>query len=107
MRADASCVLIHDAFPKARRHALVMPRDPGRHDVTSLTRAHLPLLDRMEARACFGTHARPLGTGVGANPSPHEACPLHLLAFARRLPLHPHSAADSGTMPGSAGHVPQ
>ena len=61
MRADASCVLINDAYPKARHHALVMPRDPGLRDVTSLTRVHLPLLDRMEARTCSLTHAQAQG----------------------------------------------
>lgn len=50
MRADASCVLIHDAFPKAQHHALVLPREAGLHDVTSLTRDHLPLLAHMQAR---------------------------------------------------------
>lgn len=64
MRADASCVLIHDAFPKARHHALVLPREPGLQDVTSLTRAHLPLLDRMEVCPNFSP-SKPIRTCTG------------------------------------------
>jgi hypothetical protein len=59
MRADASCVLIHDAFPKAQHHALVLPREAGLHDVTSLTRGHLPLLAHMQARV-----GRPLSGSI-------------------------------------------
>lgn len=42
------CVLIHDGFPKARNHALVMPRNPDLNDITSLTAEHVPLLDHMK-----------------------------------------------------------
>ena len=44
------CILIHDAFPKAAHHALVLPREPTLHDVRSLNRAHIPLLTRMKVR---------------------------------------------------------
>ncbi len=46
---DGACVLVRDKFPKARRHALVLPRAPGLDTVADLTRAHLPLLARMQA----------------------------------------------------------
>ncbi|KAK9838363.1 hypothetical protein WJX81_007271 [Elliptochloris bilobata] len=48
---DAACVLIRDKYPKARRHALVLPRITGLDSAADLTRAHLPLLARMQAKA--------------------------------------------------------
>ncbi|BDA45631.1 probable aprataxin at C-terminar half [Coccomyxa sp. Obi] len=51
MCVDEQCVLVLDKFPKARHHALVMPRDPDLHDLTSLTAEHVALLNHMEAVA--------------------------------------------------------
>ena len=48
MIVSEDCILIHDAFPKAAHHALVLPRDPSLHDVRSLNRAHIPLLKHMK-----------------------------------------------------------
>ena len=48
MRVDEQCVLIHDAFPKARHHALVLPRCADLHDATSLRAEHVALLNHME-----------------------------------------------------------
>ena len=45
---DDACVLIRDKYPKARRHALVLPRVAGLDSAAELTRAHLPLLARMQ-----------------------------------------------------------
>lgn len=50
MQVDEQCVLVLDKFPKARHHALVLPRDPDLHDITSLTAEHVALLDHMEVR---------------------------------------------------------
>lgn len=50
MRVDEQCVLILDKFPKARHHALVMPRRPDLHDISNLTAEHVALLDHMEVR---------------------------------------------------------
>jgi hypothetical protein len=63
---DEECVLIRDAFPKARAHALVLPRAAGLDGVADLTTTHLPLLARMQAR-------RACGPGV-------QGCRLPLLA---------------------------
>ncbi|CAL5220154.1 g2117 [Coccomyxa viridis] len=51
MIVSEECILIHDAFPKAAHHALVLPREPTLHDVRSLNRAHIPLLTRMKVMA--------------------------------------------------------
>ncbi|CAL8470785.1 g10327 [Coccomyxa elongata] len=51
MRVDEQCVLVLDKFPKARHHALVMPRCTNLHDISSLTAEHVALLDHMEAVA--------------------------------------------------------
>jgi diadenosine tetraphosphate (Ap4A) HIT family hydrolase len=65
---DDACVLIRDAFPKARAHALVLPRAAGLDGVADLTRAHLPLLARMQARCeCRPPVAR-------AAPAQRSAC---------------------------------
>ena len=48
MVVDEVCILIHDGFPKAAHHALVMPRDPALYDMRSLTRLHIPLLQHMK-----------------------------------------------------------
>lgn len=47
---DEHCVLIHDAYPKARRHALVIARDPALDRPEDLTSEHIPLLQHMQAR---------------------------------------------------------
>ena len=47
------CILIHDAFPKAAHHALVLPRDPSLRDMRSLNRAHIPLLMHMKVGGPF------------------------------------------------------
>lgn len=47
---DEECLLVKDMYPKARRHALVLPRAMGLDGMEDLTRAHLPLLSRMQAR---------------------------------------------------------
>ena len=48
MVLDELCILIHDGFPKAAHHALVMARDPALHDMRSLTGLHIPLLQHMK-----------------------------------------------------------
>ncbi len=48
MVLDDVCILIHDGFPKAAHHTLVMPRDPALSDMRSLTRLHIPLLQHMK-----------------------------------------------------------
>lgn len=47
------CLLIHDGFPKAEYHALVMPRDPSLHDLRSLSGAYMPLLKCMKVNDCW------------------------------------------------------
>ena len=46
---DDQCVLIHDLYPKARRHALLMARDPTLDGPEQLTALHIPLLEHMQA----------------------------------------------------------
>lgn len=48
MITGEECILIHDAFPKAAHHALVLPVDTSLHDMHSLNRAHIPLLTHMK-----------------------------------------------------------
>lgn len=50
MVVSEDCILIHDAFPKAANHALVLPRDPSLHDIRNLKKAHIPLLMHMKVR---------------------------------------------------------
>lgn len=45
------CVLIHDAFPKACHHALVIARQPGLTGPADLTSEHLPLLRSMQVHS--------------------------------------------------------
>lgn len=68
---DKEIVVIHDKFPKARIHFLVMPRQKI-PDFSHLTTKHLPLLRKMfdRAQAVIAEYA-PLSTFVGrriANP---------------------------------------
>ncbi|KXZ48867.1 hypothetical protein GPECTOR_25g452 [Gonium pectorale] len=46
---DDKVVLMMDAFPKARHHALVVARDPALRSIANLTREHIPLLRHMRA----------------------------------------------------------
>ena len=48
----AECVLVEDKYPKARRHVLVIARDPQLDGPRDLRRAHLPLLQRMQVCPC-------------------------------------------------------
>ena len=75
---DDACVLIRDMYPKARRHALVLPRAAGLDSAAELTRAHLPLLARMQV----GFTSLFAGPGIMV-PSKHGACAR---AAARRRP---------------------
>lgn len=55
MQVDEQCVLMLDKFPKARHHALVLPRCARLQDLTSLTAEDVPLLDHMEVRTSNST----------------------------------------------------
>ena len=45
---DTQIVLIHDLYPKAMRHALVIARDAALQGLTDLSQEHLPLLEHMQ-----------------------------------------------------------
>ena len=51
------CILIHDGFPKAAYHALVLPREFPLQDMCSLTRKHIPLLMQMKVGAPRSSHS--------------------------------------------------
>ncbi|GFR50688.1 hypothetical protein Agub_g12940 [Astrephomene gubernaculifera] len=44
---DDQVILIADAYPKARHHALVIARDPSLRSITDLRARHVPLLSHM------------------------------------------------------------
>ena len=46
---DEQCLLMHDKYPKARRHALVIARTAGLDGPSQLGQEHLPLLRHMQA----------------------------------------------------------
>ena len=48
MRIYDDCVVINDAFPKARCHALVIARQEGLEGPADLRPEHLPLLRSMQ-----------------------------------------------------------
>lgn len=63
------CVLIHDKYPKARIHGLVIARDPALQAATDLRPQHLPLLLHMRAagEAYYERQRQALaGAGAGA-----------------------------------------
>ncbi|KAG2449967.1 hypothetical protein HYH02_000071 [Chlamydomonas schloesseri] len=47
LHKDEQVVMIMDAFPKARNHALVIARDPALRSIADLRAAHVPLLEHM------------------------------------------------------------
>lgn len=51
MEFDDRLVLVLDKFPKARRHLLVIARDPQLQGPLNLTAAEVPLLEHMEHKA--------------------------------------------------------
>lgn len=73
MVVTRECILIHDAFPKAAHHALVLPRDPSLHDMLSLTREHIPLLMQMKVGPPVRSphSALKLPTWLGCIDAPH------------------------------------
>lgn len=50
---DDQCVMIHDLYPKARYHALVVARDTQLEGPSNLTKEHTSLLQHMQV----GRHA--------------------------------------------------
>ena len=54
MQIYGDCVVINDAFPKARCHALVIARQEGLDGPADLRAQHLPLLHNMQVdlRTC-------------------------------------------------------
>ncbi len=46
---DEQCLLINDKYPKAKRHALVIPRTAELDSPSQLGQKHLPLLRHMQA----------------------------------------------------------
>ena len=50
MQIFSECVVINDAYPKARCHGLVIARSPGLNGPTDLRAEHLPLLQAMQVR---------------------------------------------------------
>lgn len=50
MIVSSQFVIIHDKFPKAKLHGLVIARDPALVSPENLTADHLPLLEQMQAR---------------------------------------------------------
>lgn len=51
MQVYNDCVVIHDAYPKAQHHGLVIARQPGLIGPSDLTPEHLPLLQTMQVCA--------------------------------------------------------
>jgi Scavenger mRNA decapping enzyme C-term binding len=60
---DDKVLVMHDAYPKARHHILVIALDPGLLDISCLRSCHVPLLQHMRARAAawFDARAAPVG----------------------------------------------
>ena len=50
MQISSDCVVINDAYPKARCHGLVIARTLGLNGPTDLRADHLPLLQAMQVR---------------------------------------------------------
>ena len=50
MQIDQDWVIIHDKFPKARLHSLVIARDPKLQGPDDLRKEHLPLLNAMQVK---------------------------------------------------------
>jgi hypothetical protein len=93
---DKEIVVIHDKFPKARIHFLVMPRQKI-PDFSHLTTKHLPLLRKMfdRAQAVIAEYV-PLSTVVGrriANP-----ILLRLLMAPSSITCHTPSHPSSLTL---------
>ena len=56
MQISGDCVVINDAYPKARCHGLVIARTVGLSCPADLRAEHLPLLQAMQVRflvCCF------------------------------------------------------
>lgn len=53
MQIASDCVVINDAYPKARCHGLVIARTVGLDGPTDLRAEHLPLLQAMQVRKPF------------------------------------------------------
>jgi diadenosine tetraphosphate (Ap4A) HIT family hydrolase len=66
--------MLLDKFPKARRHGLVLPRDPSLDSIYDLQREHLPLLRYMVVRVLlFVSHE--FGFCVKLHLGPAEGAP--------------------------------
>ena len=50
MQVSIDCVVINDAYPKARCHGLVIARAQGLNGPADLREVHLPLLQAMQVR---------------------------------------------------------
>lgn len=48
---DDRCLVIRDAYPKAKFHILVIARDPALLDISCLRAHHVPLLNHMRGKA--------------------------------------------------------
>ena len=97
--ADADCIAVYDAFPKARFHLLVLPRAPA--ELHELRSAHAPLLRHMhrvalhviaEIRAARRAEraALPFRAGYHALPSIQH---LHLHVISADFDRHAPSPA--------------
>ena len=77
---DSDTVVIKDAYPKARRHYLVMPRQAGGADnVAALSAAHLPMLEKMKAMA---------DKAMAADPALEFRVGFHSVPSMRHLHMH-------------------
>lgn len=82
--SDEEIVIISDAYPKARRHFLVMPRLLNVNSVTELRANDIPLLRRMKERAA-NTVVR---DSVKGNPGMKFLIGFHAIPSLHCLHMH-------------------
>ncbi len=111
MQIYDDCVVINDAFPKARCHALVIARQEGLNGPADLRPEHLPLLSSMQVTLqiiCPIQKNTLLHIGAAARNSwlcsdpfvvlPSVRCISNVLTYVVRADVHTPSIPSLGVM---------